>query len=257
MYRRWNPAFTLIELLVVIAIITILAAILFPVFAQAREKARQAMCMSNMRQFGLAGGMYSQDYDEMWVRPFAGPTRDCAHYYWWDDLLQPYMKNRQLPLCPSWRGTVDCAAPENLTLTLSGKRLKPYSYGINTVEEWDLTTAWKNDVADHHGFRCEGPMRQNDEGCSVSVAEVQDPAGTIWITDSTNLELFREASFDYAPATKGGFASWTHQPLDGGPPVFSRHNGGFNTVHADGHVKFYRAGSTKPWMWTIEADGPP
>src|SRR3954469_11986247 len=88
--------FTLIELLVVIAIIAILAAILFPVFAQAREKARQANCMSNMRQFGTAGMMYTQDNDEMYVPPFKyeGAQSNCNVLYWWDDLLQPYMKNR-------------------------------------------------------------------------------------------------------------------------------------------------------------------
>src|SRR5688572_23739710 len=81
-------AFTLIELLVVIAIIAILAAILFPVFAQAREKARQTMCMSNARQMGTALQMYTQDYEELLPRVFTGgpPSRD-----WTTDLL-PYIR---------------------------------------------------------------------------------------------------------------------------------------------------------------------
>ena len=83
-------AFTLIELLVVIAIIAILAAILFPVFSRAREKARTIMCCSNMKQMGLAFMMYTQDYDEVYP-----PT------YHWKGRLQPYMKNLQLFKCPS------------------------------------------------------------------------------------------------------------------------------------------------------------
>lgn len=93
---RHNSAFTLIELLVVIAIIAILAAILFPVFAQAREKARQTSCLSNAKQIGTAFLMYTQDYDEKIVLttyPFPSNT--------WTDQAQPYIKNRQIFRCPS------------------------------------------------------------------------------------------------------------------------------------------------------------
>src|SRR5713226_9587436 len=94
--------FTLIELLVVIAIIAILAAILFPVFAQAREKARQTTCASNMKQMGLALEMYRQDYDSRnpneW--PWAG-----LNLYDWDhtflEVIAPYTKSQKIGVCPS------------------------------------------------------------------------------------------------------------------------------------------------------------
>lgn len=106
-----RTGFTLIELLVVIAIIAILAAILFPVFARAREKARQSSCLSNLKQIGTAEMMYVQDYDEMmhsWSE--ATGTGELIYAAW---LLQPYVMNTQLFDCPSDNRTIlpDLPAP--------------------------------------------------------------------------------------------------------------------------------------------------
>ncbi|MEN6641831.1 MAG: DUF1559 domain-containing protein [Armatimonadia bacterium] len=100
--------FTLIELLVVIAIIAILAAILFPVFAKAREKARQSSCLSNVKQISIGILSYAQDYDEVLPRVNINPAPNV--YYGWVWMLQPYVKNVQLFTCPSkntavWTGT--------------------------------------------------------------------------------------------------------------------------------------------------------
>src|SRR5215470_5802018 len=97
--------FTLIELLVVIAIIAILAAILFPVFAQARESARMTSCLSNMKQMGLALRMYGQDYDESYpnIRQF-DPTNGnacCNQCLTWKNVTIPYIKNKGIFGCPS------------------------------------------------------------------------------------------------------------------------------------------------------------
>jgi len=121
---RERRGFTLIELLVVIAIIAILAAILFPVFARAREAARKATCLSNLKQIGLAALMYAQDYDEvlpacnaaadcsahpidpanLWVTEFrrsGGATVGSADYWQLADLLLPYVKSLDLFNCPT------------------------------------------------------------------------------------------------------------------------------------------------------------
>src|SRR5688500_4266910 len=99
--------FTLIELLVVIAIIAILAAILFPVFAQARDKARSAACVSNMKQILVGAKMYSQDYDGQilpsWM-PNAGKGGEAPNH--WLYLVQPYTKNWDFADCPSAEGPI-------------------------------------------------------------------------------------------------------------------------------------------------------
>jgi prepilin-type N-terminal cleavage/methylation domain-containing protein/prepilin-type processing-associated H-X9-DG protein len=98
MLRRHRTGFTLIELLVVIAIIAILAAILFPVFARAREKGRQASCASNLRQLSLSVLMYNQDADETYP-PFAYAA--AGTFFTAFDLVMPYLRNDQILICPS------------------------------------------------------------------------------------------------------------------------------------------------------------
>jgi len=153
MYRIEKKGFTLIELLVVIAIIAILAAILFPVFAQAREKARQTSCLSNNKQFGLGLLMYLQDYDEtnaigaahgptlgwMWNYnlpvPYnydgtytAGSDKYEAAKVHWGNTIYPYTKNNQIMACPSspailrpgYEGHPQVVAPAPVSFTFNG-----------------------------------------------------------------------------------------------------------------------------------------
>src|SRR5581483_11705853 len=129
--RRKPDGFTLIELLVVIAIIAILAAILFPVFAQAREQARKITCVSNLRQLTNGWLMYAQDYDETWVtsgKTYLNPSAPCssngdgwdAHY-----LVQPYVKNLSIFFCPDRTETWDDAKS---ALNPTGRYI---GYGMN------------------------------------------------------------------------------------------------------------------------------
>src|SRR5687768_12392857 len=124
-------AFTLIELLVVIAIIAILAAILFPVFAQAREKARTSSCLSNTKQLGMALMQYCQDYDEVVMMNSYGNATNGGSS--WADHLQDYIKSNAVLLCPSSdKGKVSTSNPATGDVwdTIRGRRC---SYAINNV----------------------------------------------------------------------------------------------------------------------------
>ena len=161
MYRQ--KAFTLIELLVVIAIIAILAAILFPVFAQARESARMTSCLSNMRQLGLGLQMYAQDADEVFPSIYAGygPTGTYitpSHEGWmWKNAIAPYVKSKGIFRCPS-NPTSDPDGPTNDPNNDRGNAfghvmekdgLMPQSYAFNSgASTWadtgDPTNTWAN-----------------------------------------------------------------------------------------------------------------
>ena len=135
--RPSPKAFTLIELLVVIAIIAILAAILFPVFARARENARKTSCASNLKQIGLGLMQYTQDYDEKW------PVHEDAYRLAggapssWDIVAQPYIKSTQLIVCPSDSGP-------NFDLTASGFGIRKRSYAMTAYARETIFNPGRN-----------------------------------------------------------------------------------------------------------------
>ncbi|NLO04451.1 MAG: DUF1559 domain-containing protein [candidate division WS1 bacterium] len=146
--------FTLIELLVVIAIIAILAAILFPVFARAREKARQTSCLANVKQLMLALHMYAQDYDGV-MCPF---TTTGTGGMRWPQLLQPYVKNAQIFWCPS--------SPKPASVT--------YPWDSNSAMGYGMSYTWTF------------PYGTNDNG-PYPIDAAPDPTSLVYIVDATNM----------------------------------------------------------------------
>jgi prepilin-type N-terminal cleavage/methylation domain-containing protein/prepilin-type processing-associated H-X9-DG protein len=179
---RSRRGFTLIELLVVIAIIAILAAILFPVFARARENARRASCQSNLKQIGLGLVQYSQDYDETLIAPHYGPAGDRASSssnatttYKWMDALQPYVKNEQIFNCPS-----QSVYPTNAGRYAfrSGQNFGDYSLNwVNSAKFSD--TQPLPPVSEYNG---------GDAGATYNwtnkIASIEAAATTVWAMDN-------------------------------------------------------------------------
>ncbi len=232
MTNRTRRGFTLIELLVVIAIIAILAAILFPVFAKAREKARQASCTSNLKQFGLALAQYSQDWDEMMTPAFLSwPAFDGhnAGSVFWVTFCQPYIKSTDIFKCPSGvsRGGVDTSWCSTANINIENGQLVT-SYGINQLNTWlGSTSAW------------DGSGKRGPHVLGTAMAEVVNPAGTIAVMDSVNNEF------------------WTSRHIDEWNSTQFRHTDRANVLYCDGHVKSITRGSTDPSMYTVQEDGPP
>lgn len=207
MYHIERRAFTLIELLVVIAIISILAAILFPVFAQAREKARQISCASNQRQLGTAILMYAQDYEER--LPLAAYPVGVS-FVTWHDLLDPYTRNRQIWLCPS--------SALNKT-DASGKETTHYGYNVRylTTIAMDFGNVYTHNA--------------------VSLGAVNQPSETVAMSDAKASVLGSWCGDDgkfMLPPSGPDADCW-------GRPNFL-HNEGANVQWLDGHVKFHKPG---------------
>lgn len=221
-------AFTLIELLVVIAIIAILAAILFPVFAQVREKARQTSCLSNLRQVALAMQMYGQDYDERFANTEYGGDIDEAHEYYWGDMLQPYIKSWQMLTCPSAGQKIVFRTG----VTTSSQQWS-YNYGINDIIAETCVDA--DDPACRH-IGVAGHL----------IAGVASPTATILIADNLPADHDTGDGDDLALGHSRHEINWQWGKRDatrltvGGKSQdgFPRHSDGFVTVLADGHAKW-------------------
>jgi prepilin-type N-terminal cleavage/methylation domain-containing protein/prepilin-type processing-associated H-X9-DG protein len=227
MYRRnasrRNGGFTLIELLVVIAIIAILAAILFPVFAQARAKARQASGASNLRQLGLAFAMYKQDYDEK--HPFGGwlPNGDGTGE--WQNTTAPYIKNKGLYYDPgSGDQDEDPANPQawawnrNPVSYLYNNQLGRERRPLGDAAVKEPATTWL--VLDGH----------SDWGCPDNVCR-----GVDWMGRPNTIWLMEDTTFGSAGSLVTGWLSW-----QGFTWKLPRHSGGANITYVDGHVKWSR-----------------
>lgn len=252
---RNKRAFTLIELLVVIAIIAILAAILFPVFAQAREKARQASCLSNGKQIGLALNMYVQDYDE--TMPTGIPRTASINggvatsNYWcrmpYDAQLNPYIKNDQVFDCTSHASNLANPIPSSIPVWDGSYIKAPKARAWEYVGS--IRTAQANGLPDGN-TGMSNSYDLVDPPTGHTLAAIDQPTGTIaltenWVQGNANYvgspwgSTFIDCDYNQFPGRKVPAQSGSDKMLStcGAATPSPGHNGFFNVVWADGHVK--------------------
>jgi len=226
--------FTLIELLVVIAIIAILAAILFPVFAKAREKARQSSCLSNVKQLTLAMLQYTQDYDERFPMcrypngrdNVPSPLTGTNVTFTWCENIYPYVRNRQVYICPS-----DARARPTSFGTVGTNYGQIWSYGRN----YGYFNGYKAVV------NAEWPL-----------ASFPEPAQTIMLMDTDNCNRSGPRQVNWP----GDGSISVDQAIYAATPGFIslRHNDGLNVSFYDGHCKWMKFGGIQARMYSMEED---
>lgn len=245
--NRHRSGFTLIELLVVIAIIAILAAILFPVFARARENARRASCQSNLKQIALGIAQYTQDYDEKYPMLFSvngitgqpgsvNPSRFGA-IQMWSGLIFPYVKSSQIFICPSARNStqVDTQADGS---------------GYTVVGGLAYAATRKNSAQNQDGLFADGSAGDLKP---VSLAAVNKAAETIMTFD-----VWNQYWYGIAPSWPFELNGWFDPSAtywkDSAIIYDARHLEGLNFAFADGHVKWRKPSSLKVAEFTATLD---
>ena len=274
-FQNRRTAFTLIELLVVIAIIAILAAILFPVFARARENARRSSCQSNLKQLGLGFAQYTNDYDSRYPHAWdidplsaAGTSSAAASLVTspandpiiWPAKLDPYLKSRQLFHCPSYNygyGNACQAATTQMKKENGWEASDPvintsiavasgvYA-GASQVEYGYNYVFLGGGIARVAGSTCINSTPTRADGIGALESQLEAPAQTLLLVDST----FANAGADTGPA----FIANSFYPYSAGTgmgcsatgtlsqrsPLDGRHFDGENVLFTDGHVKWMK-----------------
>lgn len=257
---RGRKGFTLIELLVVIAIIAILAAILFPVFAQARAKARQASCLSNIKQLSLAVLMYADDWDETvvirnsqstpnglsgcwpggWVPGYRGPVTDKNNNENWADSLYPYVKNKGLYICPTFGKFVSVDENRNAVCAPAFGGIMANDCGFSELMPACLGADPLYNFNTAAGARCTRTMGQ-----------FTNPSNSVMFGDGGCFFICKDDDYgDPLDKCLNDPSSPYYWPVM--YQEVRRHNGGGNYSFFDGHCKWSKPESMSPKQFQCE-----